>query len=137
MTVRGLSKNVRKMSEDVQKLLFELKEAITLSKRVVWEWTQSYNTFKPFPHRISRSIEVACREPVRANQKFLNYFEYFALNYFTENFGHVFCFDNDFSQSYICKPSAKVGKLLSSRYNYLNKKMLYYNHLIKKTAIHC
>ena len=74
------------MSEDVQKLLFELKEAIILSKRVVWEWAPSYYTFKPLPHRISWSIETACQNLVRANQKFLNYFAYFALNYFTKNF---------------------------------------------------
>ena len=116
ITVRGLSKNVRKMSEDVQKLLFELKEAIILSKRVVWKWTQPYNMFTPLPHRISRSIEMACQELVCANQKFLNYFAYFALNYFTVNLGHVFCFENDFSESYACKPYAEVGKLLSSSY---------------------
>ena len=114
------------MSEDVQKLLFELKEAIILSKRVVWEWTPSYNTFKPLPHRISWSIETACQDLVRANQKFLNYFAYFALNYFTKKFGHVFYFDYDFSQSYTCKPYAEVDKLLLSNYNYLAKRKICY-----------
>ena len=60
ITLKGCTSNVKQVSTKIKKLLFEMNEAVTLSKQVLWNWTDpETDILNPLPLRVSRAIEKA------------------------------------------------------------------------------
>ena len=60
ITLKGCTSNVKQVSTKIKELLFEMNEAVTLSKQVLWNWTDAEtDILNPLPLRVSRAIEKA------------------------------------------------------------------------------
>jgi len=58
--LKGCYSNVKQALRKIEKLLFEVNEALTVSKQVLWNWTDAETgSFNPLPLRISRTVEKA------------------------------------------------------------------------------
>lgn len=65
----GLKDNVNSLYVYMRELWFELREAETLSKSVIWKWEIGQNNFVAFPIRVSAALERF----FKVNQAFCNF----------------------------------------------------------------
>ncbi|XP_076816862.1 uncharacterized protein LOC143462538 isoform X2 [Clavelina lepadiformis] len=55
----GLSKNVNKLELFIKDVISEVKYAMALSRKHLWEWAIDFNTYSPLPLRTSLTMEQA------------------------------------------------------------------------------
>ena len=56
--MKGLKDNVTKLYDTIREVIFELKEAITISKMATWKWASASNVYTNLPLRVSRAVEA-------------------------------------------------------------------------------
>ena len=66
---------MNKLYNAIRDVTFELKEAIALSKIVIWKWTFASNIYSSLPLRVSRAIETKYEVRMNLRYFFGNFFD--------------------------------------------------------------
>ena len=65
--LNGLAVTVSELCDAIRKIIFELKEVTTLSRRVIWKWASASNVYSSLPVRVFRAIEIEYEVKINQN----------------------------------------------------------------------